>query len=270
MDVILIALIIIVILVIILVLIEKKSPKIDETFQVDVGRDFYIYNYLNFPVIIKIENENTLEIARKNRLGLSDLYVAENLRTGSDIKIFVKMDEDLIHYSDYKLNVKHDLTIKSLHIGMITSRWVGANFDDKMIPANAQQGRPWVKIHNMTNIPLEINRENITQYGDILYKGRHHFGVALGTIFNDKDKIFQTFKFDTPATDIYYGVVSDIQQPLFGGWQIDDRFDDDPQEPHFLMENGFIGGPPEKTINPNFIPRDGSEISLADRWNEVI
>jgi len=253
----------------------KNSNSSNGVEKFEFGRDFYIYNYLNYPVSVKIGSsaKNLPDIPGKGKIGLSTSYVNEYFQGGQTLNIFVKLPKDggLLHYSDYYLNLEKNTTIKALHIGMITSRWVGAGYDDKFIPANAQQGRPWVKIHNKTNLSLEINNNiNIEPYNSLRYTGRHHFGVALGTIFNDKNNIFQTFKFDTPATDIYYGVVSDIQQPLFGGWQLTDEFDDDPTEPYHLMEEGFVGGPAEDSIPIDYIPLYGPPTKPVDRWGEIV
>jgi hypothetical protein len=81
--------------------------------------------------------------------------------------------------------------------------------------------------------------------------------------------IYPDFKFNVPATDIYYGVVSDLQQPFFGGWQIDADFDDVPEQPQYLLENGWMGGPAHGHIKPGDIPRMGmKQFPDMNRWGE--
>jgi len=244
-----------------------------ESFQ--LGRDFYLYNYLNYPISVEVSSEGFKEtlpdIPSRGRIGLTAEYVAEHFRGGTALGVFVKTPSERVHLSDHVLNLSEDTTIKALHIGMVTSRWVGAGHDDKFIPPDAQQGRPWIKIHNMTNAPLALNNNLIiTPRTTFLYKGRDHYGVRLGTIFRDQRDIFPEYRFETPATDIYYGVVSDIQQPLFGGWQVDAEFDDDPQEPYHLLEEGFLGGPAEGSIAYGSLPKDGPVAAPTNRWGEVV
>ena len=72
-----------------------------------------------------------------------------------------------------------------------------------------------------TDNTIRLNENmNISSNGTLRYSGRDAFGVRLGTVFEDQDHIFPDFIFTVPATDIYYGVTSDIEQPLFGGSQL--------------------------------------------------
>ena len=156
---------------------------------------------------------------------------------------------------------------------MVTSRWVGADADYNIGKPglNAVQGLPWIKIHNRTQYPLSINNNiNISPGGVLRYTGRDHFGVRLGTLFQDQDKIFKDFIFTIPATDVYYGVVSDIQQPLFGGWQMTPEFDDDPNEPQYLLEEGFMGGPAYPTMPYGLLYSEGPEVPPQDRWGRNV
>ncbi len=271
---------------------SKKSVK--EGFK--HGNDFYIYNYLLKPVKIDVRTKGGLtdrliDIPARKRKGLRMKDVKKYIRAGNELSIYVVIDpsfekenekggvkdierkdakkaEELL-FSKYMLDLPEDYTIKALHVGMITSRWVGAGFDQNYIPAlNAVQGRPWIKIHNFTDIPLSLNNNiDISSEGILRYTGRDHFGVRLGTIFDDQKGIFPRFKFNIPATDVYYGVTSDIQQSLFGGWQIDEKFIDDSDEPHFLLENGFQGGPANGNIVPGFLPKEGPPLRVElNRW----
>lgn len=243
------------------------------------GSDFYIYNYLNKPIQIDLVSTGITRpfissISARRRRGLKMSTVVNYFRNGSSFRISVldvPGESEPLHFSDYSLDLPPGTTIRALHVGMITSRWVGATQDYKFIPAlNAVQGRPWIKIHNKTAINLHINNNiDISPRGTLRYSGRDSFGVRIGTIFADQQGIFPPWKFTVPATDVYWGVVSDLQQPLFGGWQIDSEFDDEADEPQWLLENGWYGGPAEGNIAPGFVPKDGLPTAPLDRWGQL-
>ena len=240
------------------------------------GSDFFVYNYLNKPVQIDIVQGipqifiDRIEPHQRRGVKMSD--VVKYLRSGAMFQIYVlDPTKGRILFSNYSIDLPKDATIRALHIGMITSKWVGATQDYKFIPGlNAVQGRPWIKIHNRTALNLHINNNiDISPYGTLRYSGRDHFGVRLGTIFTDQEGIFPSWKFKVPATDVYWGVVSDLQMPLFAGWQIDSEFTDDSDDIQYLLENGFMGGPAEGNIAPGFIPRDGPATAPLDRWGQL-
>ena len=254
-----------------------NTPKMATDPATPKGSDFYIYNYLNKPVRLDVVTPGITEpfiesIAPHSRRGLRMSTVVKYFRAGAYFKIYVLgLPQGPVHYSDYSIDLPKGTTIRALHIGMITSRWVGATQDYNFKPGvNAIQGRPWIKVHNRTALNLHINNNiDISPYGTLRYSGRDHFGVRIGTIFTDQEDIFPPWKFDIPATDVYWGVVSDLQQPLFGGWQIDSEFDEDADEPQWLLENGWYGGPAYGNISPGFIPKDGPPTAPLDRWGQL-
>jgi len=244
------------------------------------SRDFLVYNYLNLPVTIKVHEKDpqgasvssifVTDVKPHQTKGVTIDKVDRYLRGGNKIEILVNQNGEDVHISNYELNYDRNETIKSLHVGQMTSRWVGATQDSTSIPGlNAVQGRPWVKIHNRTDREILLNKGGIKipPDGFVRFKGRDHFGVRLGTIFKDVEGIYPDFNFDVPATDIYYGVTSDLQQPFFGGWQIDAWFNDVPEKPQYLLENGWMGGPAKGHIKPGYIPRYGmKQFPDLDRW----
>ena len=266
---------------------KTKSPNkpLRENFISENG-DFKIYNYLNKPVqihLLDIENGEMSGIKPKVLIDHLEARKTKNIKMEVASKHFTKgngvivytheSDGELKMFSEYKFDVPEGTTIKSLHVGMVTSRWVGADQDSVYIPgANAVQGRPWIKIHNLTDETLSLNYNiDISPGGTLRYSGRDHFGVRLGTIFKDQNNVFPDFIFTIPATDVYYGVTSDIQQPLFGGWQADRIFVHDADEPQFLLENGWMGGPAEGNIPIGFLPTEGPPLeSFQNRWGEGI
>ena len=267
---------------------EEKS--FTEEF-INLGDNFYIYNYLNKPVKI-YSNMIVLEsnpakpsliatILPHSRKGFSKKDIQQYLKRGSKFSVYIIGDKKTSKkkysspgeceylFSEYELDVPEGETIKMLHVGMVTSKWVGSDGDSSISPGNAVQGLPWIKIHNMTDYPLSINNNiNISPQGTLRYSGRDHFGVRLGTVFKDQNGIFDDFIFTTPATDIYYGVVSDIQQALFGGFQLTEKFIDSTYEPQFLLQKGWQGGEAYPRIPYGLIPTLGNPVSPQNRWGE--
>ncbi|MDB4769573.1 hypothetical protein OAG24_01270 [bacterium] len=245
--------------------------------------NFKVTNYLLKPVKVVIEGIDVI-----SRLDCNEtkwLTLGENdrlVQNGNIVSIYI-LDEGRetnstdILYSNYVLDFSSRV-LTSLKIGMITSRWVGADQDSVYVPAgNAVQGRPWVKVHNLTNIPISFAPLNgnfkVAPYSTSRYSGRDHFGVRIGTLFTPantdvQSSLYPVFKFNTPATDIYYGVVSDIDQPAFGGWQIDSKFSDEINEPQWLLENGWEGGPGFGHIVPGYLPKEGPNEDYFQNLNE--
>ena len=125
--------------------------------------------------------------------------------------------DDYVFLTKYKIN--HP--VSEIHIGQITTRFSGGTWDDQMVVAsNAVQGRPYIRIHNPTMIPLRLNNNILVEPNSVLfYTGRHHFGVPLGLVLKDVDGLYPRLQLTKPITDIYYGIVSDTPQPIYGGWQ---------------------------------------------------
>ncbi len=249
------------------------------------GNDFHIHNYLKVPIHIKVElpNKELLTLIDKiqpsSKRGVKISTVLKYLRKDTIIKVYVHQEGNgkygIIPLSNHSLDVPEDGTIKRLHIGMVTSRWIGSDHDQRYIPGlNAVQGRPWIKIHNLTDKILTLNENiRISPGGTLRYAGRDHFGVRIGTIFSDSDGIFPDFNFKIPATDVYYGVTSDIQQSLFGGYQLETDLIHENNEPHHLLENGWYGGPDRPQIEYGYLPKEGPESKVnanLNRWGEVM
>ena len=249
------------------------------------GNDFQIYNYLDKSIRVEVLRKNKdgvtygkpLPLARniqpRKSQGFKMKSIERNLTMDSLFRVYTfdetkpGLGEEF--YSEYRLDVPEGTTIKNLHVGMITSRWVGADSDFNIGKPglNAVQGLPWIKIHNMTSRPIALNNNiNISPGGTLRYSGRDNFGVRLGTVFKDQDGVFPDYIFTVPATDVYYGVVSDIQQPLFGGFQLTPEFNDDPDEPQYLLESGWMGGPAWGHIPYGLLPIEGPGVTPQDRW----
>ena len=154
-------------------------------------------------------------------------------------------DDDHTKLQDYALMYPSDSIPHTLHLGMVTTRWIGSNTDYTIGKqgGNAVQGVPWLRMHNETSTPLYINENiKISPGGTLRYTGRDHFGVRLGTVFTSL--LFGEFVFSVPATDIYFGVTSDVEQPIFGGFQFSIDLQHTPDRSYYMLEPGYMGGPP--------------------------
>jgi hypothetical protein len=245
---------------------------------------FYIYNYLNKSISI---SSNTIMnqmnpphpriiaiVKAKSKKNIEKYDVDTYFSGGNSFNVHVldEKNRPLFFLSSHTLDYPKINTIKSLHVGMVTSRWVGSDGVSHISPgANAVQGLSTIKIHNKTSYPLSLN-ENIIISPDGIqtYRGREFLGVRLGTIFRDQDDIFPDFIFSTPATDLYYGITSDIQQSLFGGFQLTPDFIDSEYEPHYLLEKGWMGGEASTDIKPGFLPLEGKPLPPMDRWGRLL
>ena len=240
--------------------------------------DFYIYNYLLAAIRVNVlfpdGREETLEtrIPGKSKRGFKIKTIEKYFNQEHKLRIYTLGKEDSFTiFGDYQFATPEDTCIKALHVGMVTSRWVGADADYNIGKPglNAVQGLPWIKIWNTTDTTLSLNNNiDISPGGMMRYPGRDHLGVRLGTVFKDQRGVFPDYIYTIPATDVYYGVVSDLQQPLFGGFQLTQDFHHDEEEPQFLLENGWYYGEANGQIPYGFIPLEGPAVKPQDRWGQ--
>jgi hypothetical protein len=223
------------------------------------GKQYTIIKYISPKSKLHVSDVNMWNLFKKS--GTSILFYIWDIKDKSqnpNKTLFVKTiidgpDESLgVGENRDDISYVHDISsisndslrserMKNLHIGMVTSRYIGATSDDQLVVSQAAvSGRPWVLLHNVSNIPLSLNnkRIQIAARGIVRYQGQYHMGVALGTYFNDDNGFYDSFQYLYPATDIYFGVVSDLSQPSFGGWQWE--YDDNPTNPMWMMEEGFM------------------------------
>lgn len=129
------------------------------------------------------------------------------------------------HFTDYMVDTDSRERVKNLHVGMITTRFIGGSMDSLNLTtthANAGGGNAWLMVHNPTYLPLRLNDDiEVAPHSTFRYLGYLHQGVTLGTYLKDRDNMYPDFQYLRPHNSIYYGVVSDIRQPLYGCWQFE-------------------------------------------------
>lgn len=168
------------------------------------------------------------------------------LTPGVEYQILIRPVQDGKSLKNEQVFVKMTIAkqgIKQLHIGMLTTRYEQGRGDDGFIAGGvAIQGRPWIKIHNRTLLPLRLNGGKILipAMSWSRYKGDWHMGVPLGFNLKDKHGLYPDFTIEKPVTDVYYGMVSDLLQPLYGGFMMNEMNEAD-NEPTYLEEDGWYG-----------------------------
>lgn len=225
------------------------------------GFDFTVYNHLAVPISVVIgDKKMRVESGKTSKIRLNDLPV------GSVIDVYILKDKryEVIHKKLATYKVEKE--IKELRVGMITSRWTNTHMGVPVSPGNATGGMSTVNLINLTDFDITLNDKSVASKGLTPYRGKDGLGVRIGTILVDEDGVFPDFKIETPATDIYYGVVSDSYKELFSGWQESNEYKDKPADPiHHLLEQGHMGGPPMPTINYSSLPREGETVN---RWGQ--
>lgn len=242
--------------------------------------DFSIFNYLLKSVKLQFTNEENKQVGKEiiiparshKTLGLE--WFKTHFASGNKISIWYfdpkKPGLPDVHFGDYQTSTP-DAVIKGFHIGQITSRSVGASTDLTIgRPANATDGMPYIKIENMTPNFLVLNESiNIGPGGFLRFTGRDHYGVRLGTVLHDTNGVFPDYIIKERLDFIYYGVVSDIPQPLYGGWQLSEDLELETKLTKYPLQQGFgalSGGPAIPLVDPDFLPIQGPPVDPRDRW----
>lgn len=226
---------------------KTLKPPTTETYE--PPGDFRIFNYfhkhsIKVEVLVKIldlpndvgkvPNDSTTaqyethvlaeRIAPQKTGGLARCDVLKYFVLGNVIKIYLidPITNKQRPYTTYLVNTEPKTFIKNLHVGMMTARFLGSTDSLRMstTAGNAVNGCAYVKIHNVTDIPLKLNDDiEVAPHSTTRYQGYLHQGITLGFYFKDPDGLYPTFQYLQPNSDIFYGVVSDIPQTLEGCWQ---------------------------------------------------
>lgn len=184
-------------------------------------------SHLEYGTNIKYSSPVNLiySVAPKGKGGLTKPQVLKYLVRGNVLKIslFNPLTKEKTPLTDYMVDTDPDERIKNLHVGMITTRYIGGTNDTLNLTttqANAGGGNAWLNIHNLTEVPLRLNDDIFVEpHSNYKYLGEFNQGITLGLYFKDPDGVYPTFQYLRPHSDIYYGVVSDQEQSLYGCWQ---------------------------------------------------
>ena len=164
-------------------------------------------------------------IAPMKSKGLTRAEVLKYMKGGNILRFYVLKDGTAHHFSDYLIDTGAMERIKALHVGMITSRFILTSTDSLRMSTtagNAVGGNAWLKIHNLTEIPLQLNDDVLVPPHSVeRFLGYLNQGVTLGYIFKDPSGLYPDYQYLEPFSDVYYGVVSDIRQPISGCAQLE-------------------------------------------------
>ncbi len=259
--------------------VRKQPPPTIPFTQTPQEPQFMFYNYLKKTVRVeaistaigRITPITVATIPGRSSKGVNLSLVEKYLASGNTFQIVIVCQNTEKVFSHYTLDVCNGEMIKELHIGMMVSKWVGAT-NDYSVGKNggtAVQGAPWLRMHNLTSLPLAFNENiNITPEGVLRYTGRYFNGVALGTEFVDQDDLFPSFILNIPATDLYIGVTSDLKQGLYGGFQLTPEFYHDEGAPNDMQQLDNLTGPDVGHIAPGYLPIEGPSVTPVNRWGE--
>ncbi len=240
-------------------------------------KEFTIYNHLVLPIRIRSQKGQreigSVLVGARSSKTLGKEFFAKHFADGNAVTVYTtdetKPGKAMGYYTSYVINTP-DAFIKYLNVGQITTRYVAGNVQGNMKAPNAVDGLLYVFIHNMTDRYLSLGETvRIGPQSKLIFKGTDHLGVRLGTVFKDNDGIHPDFILQGRLTDIYYGVTTDLVQPLMGGFQLTDEFDDEPYGMRYPLEYGdpgMGGGPVEESIDPNYLPLLGPPVPDRDRW----
>lgn len=222
---------------------KKNDKECSERFT-PIPSNFLVFNYfprhsLKIDIMEQLPDGKYMpprtlveEIQPKKTAGIDGESVVRYLKPGNLLKIsIIDAKGEITPYADYYINVRNDERIKNLHIGMVTTRFTYNTSDGLHLAttsANAGQGNAWLMIHNVTDVPLSLNDGEIIvdPHSTYRYLGYLNQGVTLGTYFDDDNGLYPRFQYLRPHSDLYYGVTSDLRQPLLGCLQYGEFSDD--------------------------------------------
>lgn len=212
----------------------RSLPSVTEQFS--KGDDlFYLYNYYREPVDIKIivkgasQTEEQLlfsKVVNGRREGVDRSTASKLLRDGSTIKIY-SSKFGLIGQGILQLAI--DKTIKALHVGLLSGHedLTMAGEGTKSTLGTAISRLNLINVTPRTiNLSIGSDQVMIPSNSSVLYYGPGRAGLHFGVTIRDQDQLLQNYIIDRPITDLYLGLISDAQTPLYNGSKFGRDFDD--------------------------------------------
>ena len=240
------------------------------------GNDFYIYNYYKVPITVKVVPKTPKNSIIPPRI----ITVVENVEAGK--RKGVKID-DVINYitngatilvETYSNNnfvgtvilgktimtIPPNTSIRALHCGMVTAH---DDFSDSSLLSKSPLGTALshVRLINLTPRYLTLtttgsNKIIIPPNKSYLYRGQYENGVAMGTLFRDVDKYLPDYELTLPVTDIFMGLISDLDIPLYRGSKLSGAYFDDPGVNYHPLEIDPTQWHRGLLIDPYYIPKN--------------
>jgi len=228
---------------------------------------FYVYNYYKVPITVQISTTETIDhdkfkainiignpidvsiLERKPKEVTTNLEyttLIENVPSGKFKAITLLKWKDItdnkklmVLDSNTKLPIGESImtipvgkTIKALHCGM-NSGHTAIEMTSDITKSPLGTALPRLRLVNVTPRTINLtttggNILTIPATTSLLYFGEYENGIPMGVTFRDIDGILPDFNLKIPITDLYLGVISDIEMPLYRGSKIGQAFFEDP------------------------------------------
>lgn len=227
-------------------------------------KKFYVYNYYKVPITVKVSGRaiytatqnGTITVIKPANWDSSDYFITlvENIPSGKHKAVTMDMWQNIT--DNKKINVINDKTkeligesvmtipqgktIKALHCGMVSGQSdIALSSDITKSPLGT--ALPRLRIVNVTPRTINLtttggNKLTIPPAKSLLYFGEYENGIPMGVTFKDIDGILPDYTLKIPQTDLFLGIISDIDIPLYRGSKIGGAFFDDPGEMYHPFE----------------------------------
>jgi len=222
-----------------------EAPRVvnKESFSVSSNNEkFYIYNYYKVPIAVHVD------VSPKDSDGSTSnaqVTLAQNIPSGSykavaqeklrhltlNVKIKIIKSDDNVSIGESSLNLPEGKTIKALHCGMVSGHSDIAILGD-ITKSPLGTALPRLRIVNLTSRTINLtttggNILTIPSEKSLLYMGEYENGIHMGVTFTDIDGILPSYTLTKPITDLYLGIISDIEIPLYRAAKIGGSYFDD-------------------------------------------
>jgi hypothetical protein len=225
---------------------------------------FYVYNYYKVPITVKVSENEIVNIGKIEKVGTYRDVTTIGQKSEKDERTFTFMtlienvqpnkfgvitdskwqnitDNKKITIYDSKTNeligesimtIPQGKTIKALHCGMNSGHTdIAISGDITKSPLGT--ALPRLRIVNVTPRTIKLtttggNKLTIPPAKSLLYFGEYENGIPMGVTFKDIDGILPDYNLKIPLTDLFLGIISDIEIPLYRNSKIGGSFFDDP------------------------------------------
>lgn len=237
--------------------IEQNVTKAAKTIKTN----FYAYNHFKVPVDIlitmpKYDHSFWIFNIKPDSKAPYDTPISN----GSFIKVYkangssARDEKELLGESI--IDIPNKKAIRAIHVGLNSSHYdIAISSEPVKSPLGTALTR--LRIVNTSPRTLRLN-ENIVilPHQSFMYLGEYENGIPIGMSFKDQDGILKDFVVDRPISDLFMGLLSDIDLPLYSGAKFGNEFDDSVWTTEFLLSNTNSQYHRGSEINKAYIPKN--------------
>ena len=250
--------------------VEKKISVSDPDIPIN---NFPIRNHYKVPVDIHVstpitpsENthgENVKSFVVKRVEPGKGSYYNSPVINGSVIKIYLsnpsqgKGPVSPVLLEETVINIPEGKAIRAIHTGLMSSHYdISISSDPIKSPlGNLGSAIPRLRIVNTSSRTLRLNGNIvIPSRKSFMYMGEFGNGIPIGTILKDQDGYLHDFKIDRPISDLFMGITSDINVPLYTGAKLGNQFDDTTGTTEFILFSKDSQTHRGSNINKAYLP----------------